>query len=305
MLDDIPVFVAVAREGSFTAAARALRVSVSQVSRRVQALEEALGVRLVERTTRSVRLTRVGHDYLERVAPLLDGLDDAARAAASEQAEAKGTLRVTLPTALGERHLMRAVASFCSAHPAVTVETSLTDRIVDLFSEGFDVAIRGGQVLDPSLVARKLVPFRGVLAASPAYLERHGTPRSPHDLAHHACLINSGLRSMPGWWFEVDGEPVVASVDGPLSSDNGRALVVAAIAGQGIVYEPEFLVDDALTTGSLVPLLTRLVPYSGGLFAVYPNRRHLPVRVRLFIDHMAEFLSPPPWTRCPERTGTA
>lgn len=292
---DIGVLVAVVDQGGFTAAADILGVSTSYVSRRVKALEDRLGVRLLERTTRQVRPTAVGQAYYDRVAPLLEGLDEAARAAASLRSEPKGTLRLAAPAAFGRRYLAPALASFSARFPDLRIEVSYSDRTVDLVSDPYDLALRGGAVIDDHLIARRLMRFRGVCVASPAYLERAGTPRTPADLRDHACLVNHGLRTMPGWVFHESGASVRVEVDGPLRCDDGDALVSAAEAGMGIVYEPDFLVAPALARGSVVPLLTEYTPYEGSFFAVYANRDYLPVKVRLFIDHLLDAWEDPPW----------
>ena len=292
---DIGVLVAVVDHGGFTAAAAGLGVSTSYVSRRVKALEDRLGVRLLERTTRQVRPTAVGQAYYDRVSPLLDGLEDAARAAASLRSEPKGTLRLAAPAAFGRRYFAPVLASFSARYQDLRIETSYSDRAVDLVSDGFDLAIRGGAVIDEHLIARRLLRFRGVCIASPDYLARAGRPERPEDLAQHACLVNHGLRTMPGWVFTRDGEEVRVEVDGPLRCDDGDALVSAAEAGMGVAYEPTFLAADALARGTVVPLFTDHSTYEGSFFAVYPNRSHLPVKVRLFIDHLLEAWADPPW----------
>lgn len=300
---DIGVLVAVIDQGSFTAAAEILGVSTSHVSRRVKALEDRLGVRLLERTTRQVRPTAAGQAYHDRVSPLLEGLEEAARAAASLRSEPKGTLRVAAPAAFGRRYLPPVLATFSARFPELRIVASYSDRVVDLVSDGFDLAIRGGANVDGHLIARRLMRFRGVCVASPAYLSRAGVPRTPDDLHAHACLINNALRTMPGWVFSRDGQEAVVRVDGPLQCDDGGALVSAAEAGMGVVYEPDFLVGPALERGTIVPLLTDWATWEGSFYAVYANRRHLPVKVRLFIDHLLEVWSEPPWAPMCRRAG--
>ena len=299
---DLRVFVTVVDQGGFTAAARTLGLSTSVVSRRVKALEDHLGVRLLERTTRRVRPTSVGADYRARIAPLLDGLDAAARAAQSLRTEPRGVLRLAAPAAFGRRYLAPVLADFIHAFHQVHVDAQYSDRTVDLLTEPVDLAIRGGASIDDNLVARKLVGFRGVCVASPAYLQRHGVPARPEDLRHHACLVNTGLRTMPGWTFEGTEAPVHVQVDGPFRCDDGAALVAAAEAGVGICYEPTFLAAPGLAAGRLVEVLEGVQTYRGAIYAVYADRTHLPVRVRLFIDHLRDAWDPPPWTRPPRAT---
>jgi DNA-binding transcriptional LysR family regulator len=292
---DLGILVAVVDLGSFTAAAASLSLSTSYVSRRVKALEDALGVRLLERTTRRVRPTAVGQAYRDQVAPLLEGLDEAARAAALLRAEPRGTLRLAAPTTFARRYMAEPIASFCAKWPELKVDASYSDRVVDLVADDFDLAIRGVQKVEENLVARRLLGFAGVLAASPDYLARWGRPEHPSDLESHACLVNTGLRTMPGWVFARDGETLRVDVDGPLCCDDGDALVAAAAAGMGICFEPDFLSASALRSGKIVPLLTDWPPYLGTLFAVYPNRRYLPVKVRFFIDHLLACWGQAPW----------
>lgn len=293
---DISVFVTVVELGGFTAAGRALGLSTSVVSRRVKALEDSLGVRLLERTTRQVRTTTVGQAYYTQVAPLLDALDAAARAARSQRTEPRGVLRIAVPAAFGRCYLAEVFASFTRRFDQVAIDASFSDRSVDLVSDPFDLAIRGGASIDEHLVARKLLDFHGVCIASPDYLSLHGRPSRPEDLEDHACLINSGLRTMPGWTFARGDETLHVAVDGPFRSDDGSALVAAAEAGMGIAYEPVFIAAQAIARGTVIPLELDARPYQGSFYAVYANRRHLPVRVRLFIDHLRAAWASPPWT---------
>lgn len=292
---DLGILVAVVDMGSFTAAAKALGASTSYVSRRIKALEDELGVRLLERTTRRVRPTVAGQEYRDRVAPLLEGLDEAARAAVLQRAEPRGVLRLAAPTTFARRYLTQPIAAFCTRWPELRVEASYSDRTVDLVADGFDLAIRGVKRVDENLVARRILGFAGVVVASPDYLQRRGRPLHPCDLEAHACLVNTGLRTMPGWVFSRGGKTVHVDVQGPLHCDDGDALVAAAAAGMGICFEPEFLVAGALRSGAVVPLLTDWDPYEGALFAVYPTRRYLPVKVRLFIDHLVACWGEAPW----------
>ncbi len=293
--DELRAFVAVVEEGGFTAAAGVLGLSTSVVSRRVKSLEEGLGVRLLERTTRQVRATSVGLDYHGRVAPLLEALEDAARAAQDERSEPKGILRVAVPAVFGRAYLSPVFASFHQRYPQIRVDASYSDRTVDLHGESADLAIRGGAAIDDNLVARKIFDFHGVCVASPEYLARRGTPATPEALSDHDCLVNSGLRTMPGWLFFRDGQPLQVDVDGPFRCDDGLALVSAAEAGLGIAYEPIFIAGPAIARGTVVSIPFSDKPYGGAFFAVYANRRHLPMRVRVFIDHLLNMWQEPPW----------
>ena len=294
-LSEMVIFVRVVDEGSFTRAARLLGISTSLASRRVKALEEQLGVRLLERTTRSVRPTDVGRRYRDRVAPLLDGLEEAALEARSLRTSPQGRLRVAAPLAFGLRYLGAPVARFLERWPELEIDVDYSDRRVDLVADGYDVAIRGGRLEDENLVARRLLTFRGVVVASPAYLARHGRPNTPAELAAHHCLRNTALRSMPGWAFHTDDGLQTIPVQGRFQSDSGDAIVQAAEAGLGIAYEPNFLAWDSLRSGRLVPLLEAFRTYEGSFYALYPHRRHLPAKVRLFIDALVDEWSEAPW----------
>ena len=303
-LTDVEVFVRVVEHGSFTKAAEALGISTSYASRRVKALEDSLGVRLLERTTRQVRPTDAGRVYRDRVVPLLDGLEEAAREAASLRAEPRGSLRIAAPLAFGLRYLTEPLAAFMATWPELEVEVSYDDRAVDIVADGYDLAIRGGLLADESLIARRLLSFRGVVAASPAYLARQGTPTRVEDLGSHHCIVNAGLRSMPGWAFDQGAGLQAVEIRGRLRLSSGEAVVRAAEAGQGIAYEPAFLTERALREGRLVRLLPEVGTYEGGIYALYPHRRHLPAKVRLFIDHLVETWKTPPWRgACGEEPG--
>jgi len=292
---ELEIFIRVVDEGSFTAAARSLGVSTSHVSRRVKLLEDRLGVRLLERTTRRVRPTDVGRRYRDRVAPLLDGLEEAAREARSLQAAPRGVLRLAAPLAFGLRYLGPELSRFLRAWPELEVEVDYSDRAVDLVGDGYDLAIRGGRLGDESVVARRLVGFRGVVVAAPAYLEAHGAPERVEDLLAHSCLVNSGLRSMPGWAFGHGDGLRTVPVEGRFRSDSGDAIAQAAEAGLGIAYEPGFLVAEALAAGRLVRLLPDVPTYEGAFYGLYPHRRHLPAKVRLLLDHLVARWTVPPW----------
>lgn len=298
-LPDIAIFVAVVERGSFTSAADDLGISKSYASRRVRALEDHLGSRLMDRTTRRISLTEAGRAYYEQVAPHLEGLASAERAVAALQAEPRGTLRLAAPLSFGLRWLQPAVMDFMERWPELAVEVSFDDRTVDVVAEGFDLAIRGGRLLDSALVARKLAPITGVVVASPAYLAKHGRPEHPDELQHHRCLDYAVKTSMPQWWLEgPDGEHS-ARIEARLVADNGLALVEAARAGLGICYQPDFLVRDGVLAGELVPLFPGWRTWSGAFHAVYPHRRHLSPKVRLLVEHLVTAFEGPPWCLSP------
>ena len=297
-LSDIEVFVSVVRHGSFTSAARELGISKSYASKQVRALEERLGARLLHRTTRTLTATDAGQAFADRCGDLLDDLDEAERAVSALQVAPRGVLRVTAPMSFGYRFVAPALASFMSAHPELVVVADYSDRRVDLVNEGFDLAIRVGGMQDSSLIARRLAPCDGVLAASPAYLKAHGVPRRAEDLREHDCVVYS-FHDTPTTWTmrhsDTEGQ-VRVKVKQRLACNNGEAIVDALLAGVGIAELPDFFVHDLIKKGKL----THVLPgWSGvgelGVWAVYPHSRHLAAKVRLFVDHLAKSLKGVSW----------
>jgi DNA-binding transcriptional LysR family regulator len=298
-------FVRVAEAGSFVRAAGQLAISTTSVSRQVADLEAHLGARLLNRTTRRLALTDTGRAYLDRARALLEDLDEAEAAAAAATREVSGRLRVNAPLSFGTRHLAPLIARYCEAHPRVELDVTLSDRIVDLVEEGYDLAVRIAAELNPTLVARRLAPARLVLVAAPAYLARHGTPRRPADLTRHRCLGYSYLRGGTEWQLGGRGGPHIVPLSGPLTANNGDLLHEAALAGLGIALLPTFLCGDALRGGRLAALLPEHPPPELAIHAVYASRRHLSARVRSFVDYLAAHLGERPawdrWRREPAR----
>lgn len=303
MLDQITgmrVFAKVAALGSLSGAARTLGMSQTMASKHVAALEEKLGVKLLHRTTRKITLTEVGRRYLESVERILAELAEAEAAATVERMEVTGTLRVNAPLSFGVRELAPAMPEFSRLHPALVVDLGLNDRVVDLVEEGWDVAVRIGGINDQTLIARKLARCRLLVAGSPAYLAQRGTPRTVAELSTHNCLgytLSSAL-GPNRWLFGVDGS-VVVPIRGNLQANNGDALVAAALAGQGLVYEPTFLLGDDIRAGRLVALtLDQPAIELPGVFAVYAGNRRPPAKVRAFIDFLVQRFGPvAPWDR--------
>jgi DNA-binding transcriptional LysR family regulator len=297
--DELQVFVAVVEAGSFTAAADRLDVAKSAVSRRVSALEERLGVQLLRRTTRRLSLTETGQSFYEHSARILADLDEAEAATAQEHGELRGILRVALPLSFGVRHMSVPIAAFSRRHPRVSFELDLNDRRVDLVAEGADLAVRIGRLADSSLIARRLFEARTIVCASPAYLERRGTPATPEDLVDHECLVYGNLPD-PTRWVCTDSDGVRHSVDVhvAMSASSGDFLCAASAQGLGIAMQPTFIAGDAIGRGALVPILTQYVWPVSPAYAVYPPTRHLSYRVREFIDFLAQhFSGTPEWDR--------
>jgi DNA-binding transcriptional LysR family regulator len=300
MLDRITsmqVFLRAASLGSFSAAGRAMGVSQTMVTKHVEALEARLGARLFQRTTRRLSLTDAGRLYLETCSRILPDIDEAERAIAAEHVEASGLLRLNAPLAFGLRHIAPALADFAMLHPRVTVELGLNDRVVDLVEEGWDLTIRIGHLAGTRLIARQIARASMRVCAAPSYLARCGTPRLVAELGRHSCLgyTLSDIVGPDRWTFGADGAVSVA-IAGTLHCNNGDALREAAIAGQGIIYQPRFLLHDALADGRLVALTLdhdTLPPF--GVYAVRADRRHVSAKVRAMTDFFATRFAVPVW----------
>ena len=294
-LTDIAIFVKVVELSSFTAAADALEMSQPVVSKAVTRLEEKLGARLLNRTTRRLSLTEAGSELYRRSVRALEEIENAESEVARFQTEPKGTLRVSAPMSFSILQLGSKLHTFLERFPGVTVELNLDDRRVDLVEEGFDVAIRIGNLRDSSLVARKIVPCKQVLCASPAYLKKHGTPEQPEDLLEHNCILYSFLSHAREWrLLDQQGETHVVPLKGSLQTNNGLVNRAAALTGVGIIMLPTFYVGEHLRSGELVPLLCKFRPADIAVYAVYPERRNLTPKVRAFVDFLAEAFGPEP-----------
>jgi DNA-binding transcriptional LysR family regulator len=290
-LTSLRTYCAVVEAESFTGAADRLEMARSMVTKHVGALEEHLGVRLLNRTTRRISRTEAGHAYYERCRELLAELD-ALDASVHELVERpRGLLKVSAPVSFGIRHLGAAVAGFMARHPEVRVDLQMNDRVVDLIEEGFDLAIRVGRLDDSSLVARPLATTRLLLCASPAYLQRHGEPRGPADLAAHRCLSYSYASTRDEWRMNgPGGRSETVRVGWSLRANNGDVLREAALQHQGIIRQPHFLVGEELRAGRLVEVLPAWDCGRLTVNAVYPHRRHLSAKVRAFVEHLAAAL---------------
>jgi DNA-binding transcriptional LysR family regulator len=296
-LQEITIFARVVGTGSLSAAARDLGMSPAVISRRLAALEARLGVRLVNRTTRSLHLTDEGAAYYETCTRVLAEIQEADEAVSAGRAEPRGILRIALPAAFGNQYVAPLVPKFAERYPDVQLALSLSDRTVNVVEEGFDLAIRIADLADSSLAARKLAPNRRVVCASPAYLLRHGTPLTPEDLAKHNCLATDF--SMNWDYRTPDGKPGSVRVTGRYACDNWEVLREWAVAGLGIALKSTWDVRRHLEDGSLVALLPGY-NFAGdvAIYAVYPHRRHLPAKTRAFIEFLAESFGPEPyWDR--------
>ncbi len=292
----LSVFVAVADKGSFAAAAEALGMSRNMASRHVMALEEHLSARLINRTTRRVSLTSLGAAYYERARQILAELTAADREASLQSLTPRGRLRVNAPVSFGTRHVAPALKVYMDRFAEVEVELTLNDRYVDLVDEGYDLAIRIGRLADSGLIARRLGDIGLSVCASPTYLAAHGTPQHPHDLIHHDCLGYAYAAHRDVWYFTGPDGDIEVKVKSRLWSNSGDALTAAAIAGCGIVPQPDFLVRDGLIHGRLKRILDGFTLPGLGVFAIYPHSRQLSLRVRTFIDHLLASFTPAPWS---------
>lgn len=296
LFQSMKVFSKVAELGSLSAAARALDLSNPSVTRHVAELEAYLNARLFHRTTRRLSLTETGSAYLERCRRLLNDLEEATLAAGSGTLAPSGTLRLNAPVSFSIRHLGPLLPLYAQRHPAVNLDVTLSDRVVDLVDEGYDLAIRITRNADSTLVARRIASTRLLVCASPAYLEKHGVPRVPKDLEQHVCLGYSYLPSRNEWQFSRAGKHYAVRVKGPMQANNGHLLREAALAGMGIVREPSFNIGDDLRAGRLVRLLPEYASNELTICAVYPSRQHLSAKVRSFVDFLAEqFGDTPDW----------
>jgi DNA-binding transcriptional LysR family regulator len=299
-LQEITVFARIVATGSLSAAARDLAMSPAFVSRQLAALEARLGVRLINRTTRSLHLTDEGAAYHETCVRLIAEIEEADAAVSAGRAEARGILRVALPASFGNQHVAPLVPRFAQRYPDVQLALSLSDRTVNVVEEGFDLAIRIADLADSSLAARKLAPNRRVVCASPAYLQRHGAPRTPEELAKHNCLATEFAMN---WEYRApDGKPGSVRVTGRYVCDNWEVLREWALAGLGVALKSTWDVRRHLEDGSLVSLLPGYTFATDvAIYAVYPHRRHLPAKTRAFIEFLAESFGPEPYWDKPTR----
>lgn len=280
-------FVAVVEAGGFSEAARHMGVSKASVSKQVGQLEADLGARLLHRTTRRVSATSAGQAYFEQCRPLLVELEELDAAMHSNTAEPKGELRVTAPVSFAELHLMRPVSEFSSRFPDVRINLILSDRLVDLVDERIDVAIRIGELKDSSLVARKLGTTSLIACASPRYLDEHGEPTHPQQLSGHLCVIDSNHPAGTRWKFHKAGNDVTVDVAAKMMVNSASAARELVLLGEGISYLPSFAIADDIAKGRLRRLLPDQESMPLGIYAMYPHRRHLSAKVRLFIEHLA------------------
>lgn len=301
---DIEALVAVVEAGSFHAAGERLGVAKSMISRRVSQLERRLGSRLLHRTTRRLTLTDAGRNFYQRAALILAELDEAEQSVALEHGELRGVIKLAAPLTFGLRHLSGAITEFLDAHPAIELNLDLNDRTINLIEEGFDLAVRIGELQDSTLVARRLGVARAVTCASRAYLDRHGEPMHPDELRRHIGLQYTNLGYRQHWRYDTpDGGTLFAQPQIRVRANNGEALACAAVAGLGITTGPTFILGAYLKEGSLIRILKDYRRPAVGIYALYPPGRMLPRRIQVFSDFLAErFGEHPYWDEEPGET---
>lgn len=301
-LSGMAVFAKVVEARSFTAAAAELGMSKSAVSKQISRLEDRLGARLLNRTTRRLSLTETGAAFYDRCARVVAEAQEAELAVTNLQSEPRGTLRVNAPMTFGHLHIAPAIPDFLARYPEVRVDMTMNDRFVDLIDEGFDVAIRIARLTDSSLIARRLAPDRRVLCGAPAYFAKHGEPRTPDDLAAHNCLSYAYVSDTDQWQF-IDGEGTRSvSVRGNLRANNGDAIRQALLAGLGVAVLPAFIVGPDIQAGRLKEVLRDHLPNRASVYAVYPHSRHLSAKVRVFVDFLADRFGPNPYWDAPAKS---
>jgi DNA-binding transcriptional LysR family regulator len=288
-------FVAVVEAGSFIGAADTSGASKAAVSRHVADLEQRLGVRLLHRTTRRLSLTDEGRIFFERAKELLEAIDDAESQVTQRAGEARGSIRVNAPLSFGALHLAPLWGPFADAHPRVSLDITLSDRLVDLVEDGYDLAIRISAIPDSTLVTRKLASTRMVLCASPAYLEKRGTPAHPRELANHAVVSYSYWSTRDEWHFTGPEGPVSVRIAARIHTNNGDTCRRAALAHHGLILQPDFIVGEDLRRGELVEVMPTYRSVEVGIYAVYPSRKNLPLKTRHLIDFLAAALRAPSW----------
>ena len=296
-LNDIVVFTKVVETKSFTGAADALGLPKSTVSRKLAQLEERLGVRLVQRTTRKLALTEIGEAYYERCSRIVADIAAAEQLVTDMQSTPRGRLRVTASVDFSTRFLGEIVAEFLAQHPEINVELEGTDRVVDLIEEGFDLAVRFGQMPESTLIARKLVSVSLILCASPSYLQRRGEIKSIEELDEHDHVLFTPASRNQTWTLVSGDATYEFGRPARLASNNYGAVVDVARAGGGVALMAEFMVNEDMKSGELVRVLPQWQTRPTDVHAVYPARQNIPPRLTLFLDHLAKSLNPPPWAR--------
>lgn len=289
-LTRMQAFIEVVDAEGFSAAARKLGRSKALMSKYVRELEDELGILLLNRTTRQFSLTEVGEVYYHSTLDILNRITDLQETVRETGAGVRGRLRVSAPRSLTDLEIGLPIVEFASEYPDINLDVNLADRLVDLVEDGFDVAIRISRLADSSLIARKLADFRLFLCASPEFVAKHGAPTHPRDLVRYPAITDTNWKGRNNWVFlDDDGKDITVPVNAAISVNSPEVAKRAAIAGLGITMVPEFSVESEIKDGRLLSLMEDRFPPGGGVFAVYPHRRHVPAKVRVFVDFMAKW----------------
>ncbi|WP_068313236.1 LysR family transcriptional regulator [Polycladidibacter hongkongensis] len=282
-------FLKVVETGGFSSAARDMGRSKALVSKYVSELEDELGARLLNRTTRQVSLTPTGEAYAREISELLQRFDDLKNSVQFQHGEVRGRMRVSAPRSMADSIFVRAIMEFLSLHPHVQIDLQLDDRIVDIVEEGYDLAIRATELSDSSLIARKIHDIRGVFCASPAFLEQYGTPQHPSELSKIPCVVDNNYRFKSAWVYQENGERQNVNVQGPLAVNSADAARQAALAGLGVIRLPITFVYQEIERGDLQLILEDFEGMSIGVYAVYANKKHLSAKVRALVDFILDY----------------
>ncbi|MCB1447291.1 MAG: LysR family transcriptional regulator [Rhizobiaceae bacterium] len=297
-LGDLEVFAKVVATGSMSEASRLLGLSPAVVSKRIKRLEDRLEARLLQRTTRQISLTEIGRGFHDRVVSALAGLEEAGAFVSGESGDMQGVIRISAPTSFGRMHIAPHLLGFMADHPKLSIELILTDQFTDLVADGFDLAIRIGELTDSSLVARRLAPVRRILCASPGYLQAHGVPGSIDDLRQHACIP---AHNSDPWRLVGPEGPLTLRPEGRLATNSSEVVREAVLQGFGIALRSIWDIGEELRSGQLVQVLQAYEGSSNlALSAVYPSRRFLPAKIRAFIDYLASVYGATPYWEQPD-----
>lgn len=301
-LEAMNAFVKVVALGSYAEAGRALGLTRSAVSKAVMELEQVLGARLLDRTTRRVGPTEAGLAYYERCIDIVARVEETELQVSRLHDEPKGVLKINAPMSFGAQYLGPAIGDFMTTYPDLKIEITLNDRFIDPIEEGVDVTVRIAALADSSLIARKLAPARIVLVAAPSYLESNGEPSAPVDLENHRCLAYGHTTTLPRWHLTRSGEPIAVAINSVLCSNNGDVLRSAALAGRGIAILPTFIVGPDIAAGRLRVVLSQYPPAELGIYALYAPHRYLAAKTRVLIDYLVKrFGDAPEWDRFARR----
>ena len=289
------VFSAVAKYGSFSVAAKKLSISKAMASKHVQNLENSLGVRLFNRTTRKLNLTELGHAYYDKVESILTDIDETEQSISQRNSEPKGTLKIMAQPSFGAFHLSRTLSEYLKKYPDVKTEIELSNRMPDLVEDGVDLAFHFGELEDSMYIARKIASARRITCASPSYIKQNGKPQTPDDLSKHNCLVYSPRSAVEEWEFIQNDQNIKIGVSGDIQCNDNDALRIAAIQGCGIAQLPTYIVGLDILSGRLCALLEEYEPEKLPIYALYNHRKYLSAKIQTFIDFIYELYQPEPY----------